>query len=64
MKREVEERASAVIKEMSQEVEGLSDKLRKYKLICYFCGVRMNADTVNIECELNKSKEGRPQKRF
>ena len=58
VKREVEERASAIIKELSQEVEGMNDKLKRYKLICFYCGVRMASETINMECELNMSKEG------
>jgi hypothetical protein len=52
----VEERASSVIKDLSSEVEGLTDKLKKYKLVCYFCSARMAPDTVNLECPQNRTK--------
>ncbi len=60
----MEERASSVIRELSTEVEGLTDQLKKYKLICFYCGLRMNPDTVNLECELNRSKDAKPERRF
>ena len=44
-------------------MEELNGKLKKYKLICFFCGVRMNHETVNVACETNKKKEG-VEKRF
>lgn len=50
IRREVEERANSVIKELSEEVESLNEKLKKYKLICYYCGTRMNTESVNKAC--------------
>lgn len=47
MRKDVEERASGIIRELSEEVEGLNDKLKRYKMICFYCGVRMNSDSVN-----------------
>ena len=64
VRKEVEERASSVIRELSTEVEGLTDRLKRYKLICFYCGLRMNPDTVNLECELNKVKNVTPERRF
>ena len=50
IKREVEERAGIAIKELSEEVEALNEKLKQHKLICYYCGVKMEPDTVNQSC--------------
>jgi hypothetical protein len=39
----VEERASAIIKDLSEEVESLNEKLKQHKLICFYCGLKMSS---------------------
>jgi RecB family exonuclease len=41
VKREVEERASSAIRDLSEDVEALSERLKQHKLICFFCGTKM-----------------------
>lgn len=47
MRKDLEEQANKVIKDLSQEVEDLNGKLIKYRLKCFFCGAGMHPDTVN-----------------
>lgn len=47
VRKDLEEQANKVIKDLSQEVEDLNGKLIKYRLKCFFCGVGMHPDTVN-----------------
>ena len=57
LKREVEERATGVLKQLSEEVETLNERLKEYKLVCFFCSTRMGPDNVNEPCEHNASSE-------
>lgn len=36
-----------------EEVETLNEKLKDHKLVCYFCGLKMAADSINNPCDQN-----------
>ena len=54
MKHEVDDKADDLIRKLSSRAEQLNNKLNGFKLICYYCGIRINNGIVNEECEMNK----------
>ena len=54
MKQEVDSKADYLIRELSTQAETLNSKLNEFKLVCHYCGVRMNSGVVNESCEANK----------
>ena len=57
IRREVEERATGVLKQLSEEVETLNERLKQYKMVCFFCSVGLSSSNVNEPCDSNNRSE-------
>ena len=57
IRREVEERATGVLKQLSEEVETLNERLKQYKMVCFFCSVGLSPSNVNEPCDSNNRSE-------
>lgn len=54
MKRQVDEKADGFLKNLSDNVEQLNLKLNKYKMTCYYCGLKSVPETIrHNNCEKN-----------
>ena len=58
LKETLEKAASDEIQEWAKLTDKFATELKKYQLVCFYCGVALEGGTVNEECSHNQNSLG------
>ncbi len=64
LKETLEKAASEEIQEWAKLTDKFASELKKYQLVCFYCGVALEGGSVNEECGGNQSSLGHTEQHF